>query len=479
MVRFFLTTGMVLGVLLVSPLVSAEDETKVIPASVVLERIKTAKEICERQSPPFTTEVVLTERKKAFWKKAKGEEKPTRVWRTVKERSETVIERPIVLCAFKESDQSWHVIEIRVPYPGKKVFQYTVKTPGYRLEHVGGRGVARLVFRVYYATGEKEEQLTVYRYLHSWFSPEALAKGNGAHLLLDARFVSYTPLSQDLFSDELFALGMRYLYGELMEAYRELREAGEPSKAFPQKLLADVIDWRIPFSLAANEQMDHDKFNSDEWGTASDVYAEFALDGPETFMWSFSNFSHQGRTEHAVGVMQLTNHLGTYDSVKNACPRARLETDFLRGAQNLRNALKAAICLLDIELARLPGVHALYRSDPVIGGVYPVIAYNAGGARARDAYNAIVANAIDLQKADLGLPEKVFVRKRACRTCSKKKGQGALKVLPPQTETYIKKYVYVLKLVEQFHPELSPPPSPPEEKKTEISLPVDQPSPAR
>lgn len=171
-------------------------------------------------------------------------------------------------------------------------------------------------------------------------------------------------------------------------------------------------------------------------------------------MWSFSNFPYKGRIEHAVGVMQFTNHAGTYNSVRKSCPRARLLPDFLQGAQNLRNSLKAAICLLDIELARLPGVHALYRTNPAIGGVYPVIAYNAGAGRAKSAYDALVANGIDLEKADLGLPEQIFVRKQRCRTCTKKKGRGsALKVLPGETEMYIKKYMYVLKFIEQFHPE--------------------------
>lgn len=433
-------------------------------ADIIRDRIKVAKEICERQSPSFTTEVVVTEQKKTFRKKGK-DGKVRKILRTIKKRSESVVERPIVFCAFNERDQSWHVIEIHVPYPQKEEFQFTLKTPGYRLERVSGRGVARLIFNAYLVTDHGEEKLIVYRYLHAWFSDGSLAKGNSAkHLLEDARFVSYTPLSPDLFNNELLVLGMRYLYDELGEAYRELREAGEPSKAFPQELLADMIDWRIPFALAANEQMDHDKFNQDEWGTTADVYTEFALNGHETFMWSFSNFPHKGRTEHAVGVMQFTNHMGTYDSVRKNCPRARLDPDFLRGTQNLRNSLKAAICLLDIELARLPGVHALYRSNPAIGGVYPVIAYNAGGGRARSAYNAIVASGIDLEKADIGLPEQIFVRRQRCSTCVKKRGQGsALKVLPDQTEMYVKKYIYVLKFIEQFHPERPSTTSLPEE----------------
>ena len=453
MVRSFCVVALVFSLSVTGFTVSAE-EIVTTPASVILERIKTAKEICERQSPSFVTEVVVTERKKVVWKKVK-DQKPKKVWQTIKVRSESVTARPVVLCAFYERDRSWHVIEIHGHYPQSGEFQFTVKTAGYRVERIYGKGIARFSANAYLVTERSEEKLIVYRYLHSWFPDESLAKGNGPHLINDARFVSYTPLAPDLFSDEILALGMRYLHGELMEAYRELRETGEPSKAFPQRLLADVIDWRIPFSLAANEQMAHDKFNVDEWSTTADVYAEFALDGPETFMWSFSNFRYRGRTEHAVGAMQFTNHAGTYDAVRRACPRALLESNFLRGAQHLRNSLKAAICLLDLELARLPEVHALYQSNSLTGGVYPVIAYNAGAFAARGAYKAILTNRIDLEKADLGLPEQVFIQKKRCTTCKKKNGQSALKVLPSETEMYIKKYIYMLKFIEQFRSELT------------------------
>lgn len=431
-------------------------------ASVVLERVKAAKELCESQTPSFATEVKIIEHKKAIGKKIKrirGKKVIEQKWRITREKRETVVERPVVLCAFDEQDASWHVIDVRVPYPQRDEFAFVLKTLGYRLEHVGGTGVARLTFNAYRVTDQGERKLIVYRYLHSWFSPESLAKGNGMHLLDDVRFVSYTPSTPALFHPGTLAWGMRFLYGELMEAYRELRESGERSKTFPQQLLADAIDWRIPFALAANEQMDHDKFNADAWGTTANVFNEFALNGSETFMWSFSNFEYKGRTEHAAGVMQFTNHLGTYDGVRKDCPRARLEHNFLRGAQDMRNALKAAVCLLDVELSRLPlGAHALYRLNPAVGGVYPVIAYNAGGGRAKSAYNAITANGIDLETADLGLPEQVFVRKERVRGGAKKKGQGrVLRVLPSQTEMYVKKYMYVLEFIEQFESELVPP----------------------
>ena len=460
----------------VSLLAFAEEDAVLPAASTILDRVKAANELCLQQTPSFTTEVRIIEHKKAIGKKVKkvrGKKKVEQQWRITREKKEVITQRPVVLCAFDEQDSSWHIIEIRVPYPQRSEFAFTLQTPGYRLERVGGTGVARLTFNAYRTTDRGEQKLIVYRYLHSWFSPLSLAKGNGPHLLDDVRFVSYTPSSPALLNDATLPLGMRYLYGELMEVYKELRESGEHSKTFPKELLADVIDWRIPYALAANEQMDHDKFTADAWGTTANVFNEFALNGPETFMWSFSNFEYKGRIEHAAGVMQFTNHMGTYDSVRRDCPRAHIDPQFLRGAQDLRNALKAAICLLDVELSRLPvGAHMLYRSNPPVGGVYPVIAYNAGGGRAKSAYNAITANGIDLETTDLDLPEQVFVRQGRTRLSGKKKGQSVLlRVLPSETEMYIKKYMYVLEFIEQFQSELVPiaPPSPKKDNGTALS----------
>ena len=406
-------------------------------ASVILERVREAKEICERQSPSFTTEVTVTSYKVAVWKTVKGKKK--KVWITKKKRDEIVTARPVVLCAFKASDRSWHIINIHVPYPRPQgAFQYTLRTQGYRLEHVSGSGVTRLVFDVY----QGEEKLVVYRYLHSWFPRESLAKGNGPHLSEEAQFVSYTPFYPDLFAQELLHAGVRFPHGELMEVYRELREAGVPSKTFPRELVADVIDWRTPFNLAANEQMDHDKFNGDPFATTANVYVEYALNGPDAFSWSFSSFG-------AAGAMQFTNHVGTYDGVRAAYPRAGIDPDFTRGTRNLRNSLKAAICLLDLELSRMPlEVRLLYKSNPAVGGVYPVIAYNAGSSRARAAYEVITKNNIDLETVDLGLPEQVFVRRKNCSKC--KGRQSIVNVLPRETEMYVKKYMYILDFIEQF-----------------------------
>ena len=58
---------------------------------------------------------------------------------------------------------------------------------------------------------------------------------------------------------------------------------------------------------------------------------------------------------------------------------ARLDPDFERGATNLLNAMKAAICLFDIELGQMTAdIRAVYARNQHVLGIFPVAAYNGG-----------------------------------------------------------------------------------------------------
>ena len=65
--------------------------------------------------------------------------------------------------------------------------------------------------------------------------------------------------------------------------------------------------------------------------------------------------------------MQFTNRRGngTYALVVRRCPGAKLDPKFESGATNLLNAMKAAICLLDLELAGMRAdIREAYRKNP-------------------------------------------------------------------------------------------------------------------
>jgi hypothetical protein len=57
----------------------------------------------------------------------------------------------------------------------------------------------------------------------------------------------------------------------------------------------------------------------------------------------------------ALGPMQFTDRRGhgTYLFVVRSCRGAQLDPNFERGSTRLSNAMKAAVCLLDIELSQM------------------------------------------------------------------------------------------------------------------------------
>ena len=60
-------------------------------------------------------------------------------------------------------------------------------------------------------------------------------------------------------------------------------------------------------------------------------------------------------------------------------PGAKLDPNFERGATNLLNAMKAAICLLDIELSQMRAdIRMRVSRQPAVLGIFPVAAYNGG-----------------------------------------------------------------------------------------------------
>ena len=105
-----------------------------------------------------------------------------------------------------------------------------------------------------------------------------------------------------------------------------------------------------------------------------EVLSQYGLKQDEAYRYSVSS-------ARALGPMQFTNRKGngTYSAVVRRCPAARLDPVFETGATNLLNAMKAAICLLDLELAQMRSdIREAYRNNPVVLGIFPVAAYNGG-----------------------------------------------------------------------------------------------------
>src|SRR4030095_11724766 len=116
------------------------------------------------------------------------------------------------------------------------------------------------------------------------------------------------------------------------------------------ELLADVVPASVITTLAVIEQTDDTDFLASSTAAFDDVLSHYGLKREEAYRYSVSSAK-------ALGPMQFTNRKGnaTYALVVRLCSGAKLDPNFERGATNLLNAMKAAICLLDLELAAMRG----------------------------------------------------------------------------------------------------------------------------
>jgi len=99
--------------------------------------------------------------------------------------------------------------------------------------------------------------------------------------------------------------------------------------------------------------------------------------------------------------MQFTNRKGngTYSLVVRRCPGAKLDPIFERGATNLLNAMKAAVCLLDLDLAGMPAdIRIAYRAHPEVLGIFPVAAYNGGSRNVTKLYRVLTRMKVGLDE---------------------------------------------------------------------------------
>lgn len=368
-----------------------------------------------------------------------------------------ISDRPVVLAGYRGSDRTWHIVHVHAhseAHEGERVYTYTAVTPGYTVDRLSGRGIARLIFDL---TDEYGEHIPVYRMKHLSVPEDAIDRELPSEQLLRvAEAKTYTPYHPDFEDKGLSETGMRYLKAEIRFAQEKLRETGVRSLAFPELLLADAIPWEIPMALSAIEQMDDEKFRDDEKGATSAIYAEYALNGPKAFRYSVS-------VARAVGALQFTDKDddGTYSLVVRRCKGANLDSRFPEGAEDLHNVIKAAICLLDIELANLSDVKPLFERKPLVGGIYPVAAYNGGHGWAVELYKTLKRDGVDLESEEVELPSALSkkhmstrMRMDCCGRNHKRSKRTQIvvtrKIENKETAVYVQKYVSVINFLEEL-----------------------------
>lgn len=378
----------------------------------------------------------------------------TKIYKKRKHKEEHVVGKQIALITWSNRTDELHAVYLNVPHPASTSgFTFNVETPGFAVQHIAGRTVSKLTFRAWKRVGVAMIPLVVLAGKHWWLPPGRNAETRKSEFMNIAVEAIYTPFADDLYFEETD--GEKFLYSEIRRAQDDIRNKGVMSRAFGGKLLADAIPWELLFNLGLNEQMDHAKFKSDKWRTAKEIVNEYAFNLSNAFQWAASSAS-------ARGAYQFTNksrrgNSGTYDIVVGAYEDAELMEDFEAGTQDLQNMIKAAICLLDMELSKFPkDVHDLFEKDYRLGSVFPVAAYNEGFGGARQLYEWVKKNKFELS-FDKEIPQAAFVR---YKTYNVRNRQGKLvkaskKVTNTETQVYIEKHMFLWNFVDKFKEQLN------------------------
>ncbi len=295
---------------------------------------------------------------------------------TGKGKRETLRGRPVVFALWSDDKQEWLTVHIEIPRPpvkwrpGRRPLPVLVRTPGIKARHEKGTGAERLMFS--FTRGN--EDLKVYGRKFPVFDNALIKKKQWRAVAATATPLVYLPFTADTLDVQLVDGGKDFLLTTVRKGIEELRRAKVPSAAFPGELLADVVPPEVITALAVIEQTDDMDYLEKGTGAFEEVLNHYGLKRTEAYRYSVS-------TANAIGPMQFTNRRGngTYALVVRRCPGARLDPNFERGATDLLNAMKAAICLFDIELGQMRAdIRRAYWDNRAVLGIFPVAAYNGG-----------------------------------------------------------------------------------------------------
>jgi hypothetical protein len=315
---------------------------------------------------------------------------------TGKGKKEVLRGRPVAFALWSEAKQEWSIAQIELPRPpvkwkpGGRPLPFRTLTAGIEARHVKGTGAERLMF----AFSRNGDPLKVYGRKFPVFDNTLVKHKQWSAVAQTAKPIVYLPFTEDTFDPAFVTSGKEFLVTTASKAIEELRRAQVPSMAFPGELLADVIPPQVVTTLAVIEQTDDADYVEKQALAFDDVLSQYGLKREEAFRYSVSSAK-------ALGPMQFTNRKGngTYALVVRRCPGAKLDPIFERGATNLQNAMKAAVCLLDLDLAGMStDIRLAYRANPEVLGIFPVAAYNGGSRNVMKLYRVLTKMKVNLDE---------------------------------------------------------------------------------
>ena len=369
---------------------------------------------------------------------------------TGKGKRQTLRGRPVAFALWSEVTEQWTVAQLELPRPpirwkpGRKPLAFRILTPGIEARHVKGTGAERLMF----AFSANGEPLKVYGRKFPVFDNKLVKRRQWSSVVQTAKPIVYLPFTEDTFDPGFVSGGKEYLVATAGKALEELRLAKVPSAAFPEKLLADTIPPEVVMTLAVIEQTDDRDYVEKQSVAFEEVLSQYGLKEDEAYRYSVSRAK-------ALGPMQFTNRRGngTYSLVVRRCSGAKLDPVFERGATNLLNAMKAAVCLLDLELSAMRAdIREAYRKNPVVLGIFPVAAYNGGPRNVTKLYRVLTR--MDLQLDELSRPQEQPADSAVkCPCVWKAEGTSARPIAIPrynnENRWYIEKYQSIVSLFEK------------------------------
>lgn len=189
--------------------------------------------------------------------------------------------------------------------------------------------------------------------------------------------VVYTPYSAALLTPEIVALGQETLRANIAKATEALRAGGIRSRAFPDRLLVDVIDPKLLEAIAVIEHLgEASLLGPNAAAAAGSFYVVVATNQDAAYAYSRSTAGARGLVQFIPSTYALMVKRSELGLIK----------DFEAGMSDPVNAIKAQIAYLDAELASMPlSVKDLYAVDPARVDEYLAAAYNGGGGRVRKA----------------------------------------------------------------------------------------------
>jgi hypothetical protein len=315
---------------------------------------------------------------------------------TGKGKNQVLRGRPVAFALWSEAKQEWCIVHIELPRPpikwkpGGKPLAFRTLTPGIQARHVEGTGAERLMF----AFTRDGEPLKVYGRKFPVFDNNLIKHKQWGAVVQTAKPIVYLPFTEDTFDPAFVSGGKEFLLATANKAIEELRLAQVPSAAFRGELLADVIPPQLITTLAVIEQTDDKDYVEKQALAFDEVLSQYGLKREEAYRYSVSSAK-------ALGPMQFTNRKGngTYALVVRRCAGARLDPSFESGATNLLNAMKAAACLLDFDLADMrEDIRLAYRTNPDVLGIFPVAAYNGGFRNVAKLYRALTRMKVKLEE---------------------------------------------------------------------------------